>query len=178
MENWKDIPNFKGYQVSNMGRIRTHNKTTHTEKHGIRHWKDRILKYKGKCYATGYRVSLWKDGKPKDFLVARLVAFTFYGKDINNHNLTVNHINGNRLDNRLENLELVTLKENIQHGFRIGLYRTPKKVYITDKKTKKIIKPISLSKGSLLIGKNVGYLSSCIKKGIYENDDYYWVVNL
>ena len=39
-EIWKDIKNYKGYQVSNLGRVRTHNKTTYTKIHGERHWKD------------------------------------------------------------------------------------------------------------------------------------------
>lgn len=38
MEEWKDIPNYDGYQVSNMGRVRTHNKITYTQKHGLRKW--------------------------------------------------------------------------------------------------------------------------------------------
>ena len=41
-EIWKDIPDYAGYQVSNKGRVRTHNKTTFTKIHGVRHWKDRI----------------------------------------------------------------------------------------------------------------------------------------
>lgn len=45
-EIWKDIPRYKGYQASNFGRIRTHNKTTYTKRHGERHWKDRILEFK------------------------------------------------------------------------------------------------------------------------------------
>ena len=174
MEIWKDIPNYKGYQVSNTGFVRTHNKTSYTNKHGVRHWKDRILKFKGQTYETGYRVDLWKDGKPKSFLVARLVAFTFLNEDINNHQLTVNHIDGNRFNNNLDNLELITLKENIQHEFRTGLFKGQIKVKITDKKTGTIIYPSSLSEGSRLIYKNVGYLSQKLKENIYENDRFSW----
>ena len=82
-EIWKDIKGYSGYQVSNLGRVRTHNKTTYTEKHGERHWKNRILKFKPdynsrykEKQGTGYRVTLWKNGKGKDYLVARLVATT------------------------------------------------------------------------------------------------------
>lgn len=121
-EVWKDIPNFEGYQVSNLGRVRTHNKITYTKMHGDRHWKDRILKYKGQTYETGYRVDLWKNGKPNTMLVARLVAFTFYDEDINNHKLTVDHIDGNRFNNKLENLELISLAENIRRAFKNGLH--------------------------------------------------------
>lgn len=175
IEIWKDIVDYKGYQVSTFGRVRTHNKTTYTERHGVRRWKDRILKYKQQSnYKTGYRVDLWKDGKPKSFLVARLVAFTFLNEDINNENLTVNHKDGNRLNNYIDNLELVPLKENIQHGFRTKLYHTCKKVKITDKTTGTIIFPSSLSEGSKLIGYYKGYLGNKIRKNIYENNQYEW----
>ena len=123
-EIWKDIPNYSGYQVSNLGRVRTYNKTTYTEKHGIRHWKNRILKQKlqqRENKRKDYRVELWNEGKHKTFLVARLVAFTFLNKDINNSKLTINHIDGNSANNNIDNLEIVTLKENIQHAFNNNL---------------------------------------------------------
>lgn len=171
---WKNIPNYEGYQVSDTGLVRTKGKTTYTKKHGVRHWKDRILKYKGKTYSTGYRVDLWKNGKPKTLLVARLVAFTFNNEDINNHNLTVNHIDGNRFNNNLDNLELVSLKENIQHEFRTGLYKGQIKAKIVDKITGTEILPSSLSEGSRLIGYGHGYLSSKIKNNIFEDNKYKW----
>ena len=175
-EIWKDIPNYVGYQVSNLGRVRTHNKITY--KQGIeRHWKDRILKYKcinKNAYKSGYKVDLWKDGKPHTMLVARLVAFTFYEEDINNHKLTVDHIDGNRLNNRLDNLELVSLAENIRRGFATGLYSCQKKIKIINKKTKEENIFGSLSKASQFIEHNNGYLSGKIKKGIYENKCYKW----
>lgn len=172
-EKWKNIQNYKGYQVSNLGRVRTNNKVTKTVKHGIRHWKNRVLKYKSNSYQTGYRVDLWKDGKPKSFLVSRLVAFTFYEKDINNHSLTVNHIDGNRFNNNIDNLELISLKENIQHAFRTGLQHQIK-IKIEDKITGTIIYPSSLSEGSKIINQNIGYLSNKIRRNIYENKKYKW----
>lgn len=173
-EIWKDIPNFSGYQASNLGRIRTHNKVTSNSLHPHREWKDRILKYKCKSKKVGYTVDLWKEGKPRTRLVARLVAFTFYGGDIESRELTVNHIDGNRLNNELANLELVSLKENIQHGFRTGLYSTTKKVKVIDKITGTIIFPSSLSEGGRLIGQHHGYLGQKIKKGVFENERYKW----
>lgn len=131
------------------------------------------MKYKGNTYDTGYRVDLWKNGKNKTFLVARLVAFTFYNEDIKNRDLTVNHIDGNRFNNNIENLELISLKKNIQHGFRTGLYHT-KKVKIYDKITGTIIYPSSLSEGSKIIGFSTGYLSEKISKNIWENEKYLW----
>lgn len=183
-EIWKDIPNYEGYQASNFGRIRTYNKITHTKIHGDRHWANRILKSKetnpkshskhqGK-QGTGYRVDLWENGKPKTFLVARLVAFTFYNKDINNHELTVNHKDGNRLNNNIENLEIISIRENIQHAYDTGLNSNAKRIKITRKKDNKINIISSLKKGSILIGKNEKYLSNKIHRNKFENYDYKW----
>lgn len=63
---------------------------------------------------SGYaRVSLRKDGKSKEFLVHRLVALAFIE---NPKNLaTVNHIDGNKLNNSVENLEWLSLSDNIKH---------------------------------------------------------------
>lgn len=107
-------------------------------------------------------------------LVARLVAFTFYGEDINNRKLTVNHIDGNRFNNNLNNLELVSLKENIQHGYRTGLYSSSKKIKITNKITGGIFYPSSLSEGSKFINHTNGYISLQISEGKFENSEYKW----
>lgn len=119
-EVWKDIKDFPGYQVSNLGRVRTHNKVTSSARYPVRHWKDRILKQKiGKDYCC--RVSLWKDGVEKTVLVHRLVANAFCGEKMHT-TLTVNHKDGNRLNNNFENLEWVTRRENIQYGYEHGQY--------------------------------------------------------
>jgi hypothetical protein len=174
VEVWKPIKNYPGYEVSNFGRVRTHNKTSFTKKHGIRHWKDRILKLRGTS-PCGSRIMLWNEKGMREFLVARLTAFTFFNEDINNQKLTVNHKDGNRFNNNLENLELVSLKENIQHGFRTGLYKSTQiKVKITNKITGAVIYPSSLSEGSSMIEKNVGYISGKIKQNKFENEIYRW----
>ena len=123
-EIWKPIPGYEGlYDASSLGRIRsTPGKTTSNAKYPVRVWKSRIMK--PKCTKThgrtDARLSLWKGGKHTDHLVSHLVAMTFVG--IPDKNMTVNHINGNYHDNRPENLEWVTLEDNIKHGFRTGLY--------------------------------------------------------
>lgn len=184
-EIWKDIPDYNGYQVSNLGRVRTYNKITYTKKRGERHWKDRILKFKEKVpkkhskhqgvQGKGYAVDLWKNGKNKTFLVSRLVAFTFYGKDINDRNLTVDHIDGNRLNNNIENLDIVTLKENIIRSYKTGLHNShTKQIILINKKTKEQKIIYSMSEASRTINKNDGYISCKINKNIFENDEYIW----
>lgn len=76
MEKWREIKGFNGYEVSDCGRVRTRNKITYTDRHGARHWKDRVLKIKT-CKQNECRVCLWKDGKDYYFLVHRLVAIAF-----------------------------------------------------------------------------------------------------
>jgi hypothetical protein len=161
-EIWKDIPNYEGcYQASSFGRVRTcEGKITNTIRHGERHWKSRIMKGRGKQIG-GFRVSLWKDGIYKDWRVARLITMTFYG--IPKVDLTVNHKDGNRFNNRVENLEWMTLGDNIRHGFENGLYPQIKVILISELGEK--LEFSSLAEGSRWLHKNVGYLSYCLKKG-------------
>lgn len=124
-EYWKDIPGFEGiYQASTLGRIRTcEGKVTSSARFPHRVWKQRIMKQKCTVNKKGRydcRVDLWKDGTHKTFLVSRLVAMTWC--DGFKENMTVNHINGNMLDNRSENLEWLSHGDNIRHGFANGLY--------------------------------------------------------
>ena len=161
MELWKEIPGYEGiYEASTEGRIRgAESRTTFTEHHGKRVWQQHIMTGRGHSDA-GYRVGLWKDGKHRDWLVARLIAMTWcvgYKKG-----LTVNHINGNRFDNRVVNLEWLTLAENIKHGFDTGLYTCQQETLL--KADDKIIAFRSMSLAGQFIGRNSGYISSCIKR--------------
>lgn len=165
-EIWKDIKGYQGYQVSNLGRIRTHNKVTYTKRHGERYWKDRILKFKP--YTTtnqrskqgmGYRVTLWKDGNAKTLLVARLVATTFL-EDLIDTDMTVNHKNGDRLDNRVENLEWLSRSDNIRYGFEHNQYQQ-KEVTLYNSNEEKTFR--SLSQANIFLGRNHAYISNCIK---------------
>lgn len=58
------------------------------------------------------------NGKYKRYSVHRLVATAFYGK---NNGMVVNHINGIRSDNRIDNLEFITQADNVKHAFKTGL---------------------------------------------------------
>lgn len=72
---------------------------------------------------TGYlNVALQNKTLRKREKIHRLVAAAFIGPP---GKLDVNHIDGNKLNNRLENLEYVTRSENLKHAFRLGLATTP-----------------------------------------------------
>ena len=125
MEEWKDIPGYEGlYQASTLGRIRTcEGKVTRSARCSRRVWKQRIMKLKCCRNRKGrqdYRVELWKDGEHHTFLVSRLVALTWC--DGYRDGFTVNHKNGDHLDNRAENLEWLSRGDNIRHGFANGFY--------------------------------------------------------
>lgn len=155
---------FPGYQVSNWGRIRTHNKITYTELRGFRHWKDRIMKQKVDKQ-NNYRICIWKNGEPYDFLVARLVADAFCG-EYRDTKLTVNHIDGNRLNNRADNLEWMTLADNIRDGFSKGLYSACKKRCVLIDSEENKYEFTSESEASRYLQKNTTYIRNRIHRGI------------
>lgn len=167
METWKDIPGYSGiYQASNLGNIRSApNKVTSNAKYAKRIWKTRVLKPKTqkKGGRGDFRVSLWKDGKKKDYLVARLVAMTWcdgYCPD-----MTVNHIDGNFKNNAASNLEWVTLVDNIKHGILTGLYKNMQKPVklISDDENETLFP--SMAAASRFIGRNPTYVSNSLARG-------------
>lgn len=171
METWKDIPGYERiYEASNLGRVRTHiNKTTRTKKHGVRKWKQRVLKQK--TDKNGYkRVTLWKDNKSKDFLVHRLVALAFIplvdGKDC------INHVDGNPSNNNVENIEWCNHKENLMHAYKTGLNKTPDPVILFNKNTGQSRFFYSKAAASRFLGKADGYLSGLLIKGKTEVKNY------
>lgn len=104
VEIWRDIPNYEGkYQVSNFGNIKSLN--FHREN------KSNLLKTQIDKY--GYlRVNLYKNGKMRNCQVHRLVMLAFKEES----NLTINHKDENKLNNKLENLEYITVKENVRYS--------------------------------------------------------------
>lgn len=113
-EIWKDIRGYENlYQASNWGRIRSLDRMVKGCYGGLQLKKGKIMKQE--THRSGYkRIALKKDGKYKHYLVHRLVYETF-NRPIP-EGLQVNHINENKTDNRLENLNLMTPKENINYG--------------------------------------------------------------
>ena len=100
IEVFKPVPNYPDYEVSNFGDVKS-----------LKYGKERILKPAPN--SNGYlQVDLRKKGERKIRKVHKLVAEAFLDHKPNGHILVINHINLNKLDNRLENLEIVTTREN------------------------------------------------------------------
>ena len=165
-EIWKDIEGYEGlYQVSNLGRVRSLNRITNG-KFGNRSLclrKGRILKPRKISLYTG--VYLSKNGHVKNYTIHRLVAQAFIPNPQNK--LEVNHIDGNKLNNKVDNLEWATRSENEQHAYRTGLNKIrngkdnkiSKRILQIDINTNKII---NVFYGTGDIKRKYGYSSSPI----------------
>lgn len=97
-EIWKDIPGYEGlYQVSNLGNVKSL-------------YNNRLLKLCWRNTKKEYKAVYLSKKTKKTFFVHRLVAIAFIPNPDNKP--CVDHINGDRLDNRVDNLKWVTNKEN------------------------------------------------------------------
>lgn len=165
MEQWKAIPGFEGiYEASNAGRIRTAaGKTTSNARYEKRVWAQRIMKPKLEKRKSGgnydQRVCLWKDGKKSTVLVARMIALAWCAGYLPEY--TVNHKDGNPLNNNAENLEWVSLRDNIEHAFENGLYSTQKQCLLVSP-SGETLKFRSRAKASEFLGRCSGYIHNCI----------------
>ena len=118
-EVWKDIEGYEGlYQVSTCGNIKSLAKPRKNGNGRCYIQKEKLLKQS--FTSTGYKkVELYKDGKRKSFKVHRLVAIAFIPNPDNKPE--VNHIDGNKINNNIDNLEWVTSSENTIHAYETGL---------------------------------------------------------
>jgi hypothetical protein len=136
MENWKPVVGYENiYEVSDLGRVRRLKC-----KYAL---NDRIVKSsrRGCINNTAMSVSLSNKNVSKNYNVHRLVAMAFIP---NPHNKpTVNHIDGDRANNKLSNLEWATQKEQIRHSYDVLNHKAPRgekhhNVRLTDKEVVKI----------------------------------------
>ena len=139
-EIWKDIKDYEGYyQISNLGRVKSLDRYVICGNGKIQFKKGVILSI---CYnkrVNVYEVHLRKDNKRKCFKIHRLVAEAFILNDDPVNKTTVNHKDGNRENNKADNLEWATYSENEKHSYDelnrpINIPKKPKRQTIAIKK--------------------------------------------
>lgn len=137
-EEWRDVVGYEGlYKVSNLGRVKMLERKVLANK-SIKTIKEHLIKQikspKGYLF-----VDLWTKNKNKRVGVHICVLMSFC--PTNNSSLECNHINENRDDNRIENLEWLTHKENLNYGNR------------TQKHKQALLNHPKMSKGVILCDK-------------------------
>lgn len=165
-ETWKDIEGYEGlYQISTEGRVKSLN-YNHTG-------KEKILK--NKTGSRGYfNVNLSKDGKSKNINVHRIVATHFIP---NPDNLPqVNHIDENKQNNCVENLEWCTAEYNNTYGSRLEKSAKSKSIPIIQftKDGEFVRKWESARIAEYTLGLNIGSVCSCLKGKHKSTGGYKW----
>lgn len=174
-EKWVQIPGFEGfYEVSDLGNIRSVARVVERFRFG----KTELIPYpsiyvKQRLNYKGYRdVILQRDGKRKTLLVHRLVAAAFCNA---NGGDQVNHLNSIRHDNRSENLEWCTGKENVTHA----IHHDPKKwgrKAVCALKNGEVIFTFESAKEAERNGFHSGNISSVLNGRLRTTGGYEWVL--
>ena len=111
-EQWRDVVGYEGlYQVSNMGRVKN-----------ISYGDGAKIRKPVLNTPAYFSMVLYKDSKPTATRIHVLVAKAFIPNP--EIKLVVNHRDGNKLNNRVDNLEWVTQSENLQHAYDTGLKKS------------------------------------------------------
>ena len=119
-EIWKDIDGYEGiYQVSNMGQVRSCDRYVSIRNNHKRLIKGILLRQRKNARHGYCDVKLCLNSIYHTVMVHKLVANAFL--NCCDKSLEINHIDGNKQNNAVYNLEFVTRKENIHHAIRIGL---------------------------------------------------------
>jgi len=142
-EIFKDVPDYKGlYQVSSCGKVKSLPKKCGGKNNPYLS-KETILK--NRINSRGYYMNtLTKDGKPKHFNTHQLVAMAFLGHTPCGYNIIIDHIDNNKLNNNVENLQITTnrhncTKDNKRSSGFVGAYKNGSRWASRIRKDKKVI---------------------------------------
>lgn len=110
-EIFKDIEGYKGkYQVSNLGNVKSLKRLIYNGRGGTYYTNERILKHtvsKGSCH-----IILCKNSKIKSYTIHGLIMSTFLNYKAKNNKMVIDHIDNNPLNNNINNLQIITNREN------------------------------------------------------------------
>lgn len=179
-EVWKPIVGFEGlYEVSNTGKVKALQRTVTAHNGWPRTFHEKILtlhssKLTERHPKPMYHVELWKDNKRTVKMIHRLVAEAFVpnpdGKP------QVNHIDGNRMNNSIENLEWVTCSENSDHAYRTGLAKPHgcKAIRRTNKLTGSVVEFQSIEEAARELKGNPDAIRAALKGRSASSCGYIW----
>lgn len=181
-EIWKHIDGYEDlYHISNLGRVKALAKTVRNNSDSGRFLTEQIIK--PIVQHSGYaHVGLWRNQQCKQARLHRLVAFAFCDNDDPEHKTQVNHINENKLDNRAQNLEWVTPKQNTNHGNAIAnrIYGRIKAVDCFDLEGNFICTYKSQADANAACGvaRNDGHIAACCKNKQLTAYGYKWAYHI
>lgn len=149
-EIWKDIPGYEGlYQCSNLGEVRSLDRYIKSNSNNLQFKKGK-LKNKRICSVGYYITDLYKENKRKTFRIHQLVAITFLNHIPDKYKFVVDHIDNNPLNNNLNNLQIISVRENSSKDKKNG---TSQYVGVSwDKKSKKWRAAIRINKTKKYLG--------------------------
>ena len=112
-EIFKDIPNYEGlYQISNIGRVKSLERKVRNSEKGFRVVKEGILKNGDN--GNGYlQIHLCKSKKRKCYKIHQLVAMAFLNHKTGSRRLVVDHVDNNKLNNKVSNLQIISQRFNV-----------------------------------------------------------------
>ena len=164
-EVYVDIPGYEGYyQVSSHGKVRSLDRVIKEKTGKTQTIKGRVLKQR--INPGGYYyIGLGKNGIKATFAIHQLVAQAFIPNP--DSKPTVNHIDGNKLNNSLANLEWATYSENLSHAYKTGLRRAVSIKAVGTKNYKRKLKPEQVIEiKRLLATGNLTHKEIAIKFGV------------
>ena len=157
MENWKDIKGYEGYyQISDLGNVKSLERKVRCKGGSLRVVNEKKLNLylDGKGYL---QVKLHKKGSYKSFNIHKLIAMSFLGHTSYGHKLVVDHIDNNPLNNKIENLQIITNRDNCSKDRKGG--------------TSKYVGVFDFGKGVNRWRANISLGKKTIALGCYPNEE-------